>query len=522
MFLKLLRIFLKENFGARRLFGSKAAQSKGRKIALSFLFVYLFASIGFSTGAMFYFSGLTRELMLYVASYATGLGFLFALLQASGFLFHFKDYEIIGPLPIKPLSLLLAKLMTMMVFIYIVLTALTLPIFIVYYIFVPFDILGFILLLLGYSLLPLPAIILGSFLSLIIARISKHFAKSNLIQTILMFVIFLTIFGISLIGGASGDQGSMIPVWVIDAISAFYLPNEWYASAVHENNLLNFVYLLLSHALVFTIFLLIISKLSVKTNQNRTANKQVIIKSNKLRKTPILTALIKKEWRKFVGTPIYIFNCGFGLIMLVIMAVASVFLKDAIAAEVGFFSPFILLIAYGFCVVTVYTPAISLSLEGRNFGLLKTLPIKGETIMSAKIIFNLLLLLPVIIITLPFASYGLGLDIWTALSGFLVLVSFAILTSIFFAWLNLFFPRFDFKTEAEIVKQSMSSFIAVFGGMGFMVLEGAMLVGIMFLLSSLHIAFSLLVLVIVNALLSLAIYWPMHKKADGRLQKMEA
>ena len=89
MFFKLLKGFLEENFGARRLFGSKVAKSKGRIIAFALLFVYSFASIGFSTGMMFYSMGLTRELMLYVASNASGMGILFALHQANGFLFKY-------------------------------------------------------------------------------------------------------------------------------------------------------------------------------------------------------------------------------------------------------------------------------------------------------------------------------------------------------------------------------------------------------------------------------------------------
>jgi len=520
VFFKLLRVFLRENFGARRLFGSKVAKSKGRVIAFALLFAYSFGAIGFSSGFMFYSMGFTRELMLYVASYATGLGFLFALLQANGFIFQFKDYEIVGPLPIKPISLLLAKLMTMMVFIYAFLTALCLPLFIVYYIQVPFDIFGFIFLFLGYLLLPLPSIILGSLLSLLIAKISKRFAKSNLIQTILMFALFLTIFGFSLIGGASSGEGAIVPVWVIDAISSIYLPNEWYAAAVHDKNILNFVYLLLSNGGLFVIFLFIISKLSVKTNQNRTANKQAIIKSNNLKQTPIFTALIRKEWRKFIGTPIYIFNCSFGLIILIIMSVAAMFFQNELMIALGLFAPYVLLIAFAFCLVTVYTPAVSLSLEGNNFGLLKTLPIKGETIMSAKIIFNLLLQIPVILFSFPFAAIGLGLDFWTSLACLLAIISFSVLTSIFFAWLNLFFPRFDFKTEAEIIKQSMSAFIAVFGGFGFMIFEGALL----FVLLFIPLPFPVLVafLTIINGLLAFVIYLPMHKKASLRLQRMEA
>lgn len=520
MFFKLLRVFLKESYGASRLFGAKTAKSKGRIIALGLLFLYSFVSIGFSTGMMFYQMQLTREALLYIASYATGLGFIFSLLQANGFLFQFKDYELLGALPIKPLTLLLAKLKTMMVLIYVIIIVLSLPIVVVYYIFVPFEILKFLYLVLGFLVLPLPSIILGSFLSLLISRFSKRFAKANLIQTILMFVIFLVIFVGSMIFSIGAAEGSFIPVWIIEAISTVYLPNEWYASAVYDGNLLNFAILLLSHIGFFFVFLLIVSKLSVKTNQNRATSKQVIIKSKNLRETPIFFALLKKEWSRFVGTPIYIFNCAFGLIMLLIGAVAAFIFKNDLLTMVGPFGPYFLLGFFGFCIITVYTPAVSLSLEGKNFALLKTLPIRGEAIMSSKILFNLLLELPVVVIAFPFAVLGLGLDLWTSLASLLAIISFAIISSIFFAWLNLFFPRFDFKTEAEVVKQSMSAFIAVFSGFGLIAFEGALLTSLMLIPPS-STALSILYLTIVNGVVALLIYLPMHKSASLRLQKME-
>ncbi|MFA5422098.1 MAG: hypothetical protein WC344_04930 [Bacilli bacterium] len=520
MFFKLLKVFLKENFGARRLFGGRVANSKGKIFLFVFLFAYGFISIGFSSAMAFYTLGLKRELLLYIGSYATGLGFLFALFQANGFLFHFKDYEVVGPLPIKPIVLLMAKLTTMMVFIYVITTALCLPLVIVYYMFVPFNIIGFIYLLFGYLVFPLPAIILGSFLSLLIARISKHFAKANLIQTILMFAVFIAIFLVSMLGSVSEEQGSLIPVAIMQEISRFYPPEEWLASAVYDQNHLHFLYLFLSHVGFFTIFLFVLAKLSVKTNQNRTSGKQAIIKSNKRKKMPVFLALLKKEWRRFTGTPIYIFNCGFGLLMMAVMAVAAFIFKSELMAVLGPFGPFALLIAYAFCLITVYTPAINLSLEGNNFALLKTLPIKGETIISAKMMFNLVLEIPVVIVTFPFAVLATELDLWTALSSFLAVISFAVFTSIFFAWLNLFFPRFDFKTEAEIVKQSMSAFIAVFSGMGFLILEGAIVYVLLFIPVQ-SLALPIALLAIVNALLALALYLPLRKKADVKLQRME-
>lgn len=520
MFFKLLKVFLKESFGASRLFGSKVARSKGKVIGFAILFLYAFISIGLSTGTMFFMMGIQRELLLYVASYATGLGFLFSILQANGFLFQFKDYETIGALPIKPITLLSAKLVTMLVFIYAFIIAMTLPIFIVYYYYVPFAILNFIYLLVGFIILPLPAIIIGSFLSLLISRVSKHFAKANLIQTILLFLIFIVIFAVSMIGSISSQTGSFIPVWLIEAISNVYLPNEWYASAVHDGNAINFAFLFLSHIIIFGLFLFIVAKLSVKTNQNRTANKEVIIKSKRLRQAPIFWALLVKEWRRFIGTPIYIFNCSFGLIMLLIGSGAAIFFKNDIVGALGTFSPFAALLFFAFCLVTVYTPAVSLSLEGRNFALLKTLPIKGEDIMGAKIAFNLLLELPIVVLSLPLAAIGLGLDIWMSLASLVAIISFAVLTSIIFAWLNLFFPRFDFKTEAEVIKQSMSAFIAVLLGFGLIAMQGGILFALM-LIPLPTLALPILFLSIVNGLLALVIYLPLRKSSSVRLQKME-
>lgn len=520
MFFKLLKVFLKENFGARRLFGDRISRSKGKSILFIFLFVYAFGAVGVSTGLMFYTMDVDRILLGYIASYAVGLGFLLSFFQANGFLFQFKDYEILGSLPIKPLSVFLAKLAAMLVFTYIFIFFLTAPIIVVYYMRAPFDILGFIYLVLGFIVLPLPAIIAGSFLSLLIAKISKRFAKSNLIQTILMFAIFLIIFVASMAGSLSAENGSFIPAWVIDAISSVYLPNEWFTAAVHEQNALNFLFLFLSHAAFFIAFVMIISRLSVKTNQNRASGKEVIIKDRHLKRTPVFWALLHKEWRRFVGTPIYIFNCAMGLMMLIILSIASLIFKAQIAEAVGEFAPYALLALFAFCLSTVYTPAVNLSLEGKNFALLKTLPIKGETIVAAKTIFNLVLEVPIILVCLPLAAIACELDVWTALASLLAIISFAVLSSIFFAWLNLLFPRFDFKNEAEVIKQSMSAFLAVFGSFGLIIIDG-LIIFALWAVPFPSIALPFLILTIANGLIAFALYLPLHRLATAKIQKLE-
>ncbi|MDD4006263.1 MAG: hypothetical protein PHD98_03780, partial [Bacilli bacterium] len=128
--------------------------------------------------------------------------------------------------------------------------------------------------------------------------------------------------------------------------------------------------------------------------------------------------------------------------------------------------------------------------------------------------------IPVVVITLPLAAIGLGLDLWVTLASFLAIVSFAILSSIFFAWINVFFPRFDFKSDAEVIKQSMAAFVAVFSGFGFLILEGVLLFSLS-LLPLPSLAFPILFISIINCLIALIIYMPMHKKASLKLQRME-
>jgi hypothetical protein len=67
-------------------------------------------------------------------------------------------------------------------------------------------------------------------------------------------------------------------------------------------------------------------------------------------------------------------------------------------ATEGFSSALLIIVFVGFCAVMVYTPAVSLSLEGKNFWIVKSMPLKAETVMSAKIGFNLLISLPITLV----------------------------------------------------------------------------------------------------------------------------
>jgi ABC-2 type transport system permease protein len=201
---------------------------------------------------------------------------------------------------------------------------------------------------------------------------------------------------------------------------------------------------------------------------NRFHAKHVIPK----KKQAVIVHLIKKEWGRYLNSPIYSLNTGFGLIMLLVGSFALLWIPNVLvelerALIQENISMLVVVIGLvGFTLSTVYSPAVSLSLEGKNINMLKSLPIDPVLISISKIGFNLILSLPIIGISWLVFSVALSFNFMTSLSLLSLIIALMILLSVFFFWINVFFPRFDFQQDVEVVKQSIAALIAVFGGLG--------------------------------------------------------
>jgi len=198
-------------------------------------------------------------------------------------------------------------------------------------------------------------------------------------------------------------------------------------------------------------------------------------------------------------------NSGFGIVLMIIGGVLALVYKSDLQVMMvqftGINAPveLIVLIMFGFLLSTVYTSAISLSLEGKNFWLLKSLPISAKKIMISKMYFNVILALPVAIITLFSISFALETEFLMVLIMLMVIVSFSLATSILGSIINLHFPKFEYKNETEVVKQSIGAFLGMFTGWIIIVL-----LGVAFYLLSDLMAHELIMLIL--ALFNLTIF----------------
>lgn len=119
-----------------------------------------------------------------------------------------------------------------------------------------------------------------------------------------------------------------------------------------------------------------------------------------------------------------------------------------------------------FCVVMTCTTSPSISLEGRNLGILKSLPLEPMTIFLGKVGVNLILLLPAVVLNVGLLSAGLGFDGLEAILFLCVEVLYSLMIAIAGILVNLYLPKLEWTAQVAVVKQSASVLVAMLIGFG--------------------------------------------------------
>ena len=195
-----------------------------------------------------------------------------------------------------------------------------------------------------------------------------------------------------------------------------------------------------------------------------------------------MKALVKKEASRYFSSGIYVSNTIVGPVMAVVFAVALGFVDiDKIMKSVGelpidmkFENAIPYILALVFCVMTL--TASSVSMEGKNWWIVRTMPLSAKDILGAKILFNLIFVAPFYalmeIILLFTVNAGPLERLW------LILVpGLAILYSVLLGMMcNLKFPKFNWENETEVVKQGAATGLSMLGVLPLILFAGGAVV----------------------------------------------
>ena len=435
-------------------------------------FVLLFVS-------MFYMMGSalvgTENAWLYWAFLGVmvfALDFISTVFLAKKQLFEAEDNEALLSLPLRPRDILLSRMLVILISNYFFALLCAVPAAGVWLFLGGFTPLGALFTLLCFLVLPLFALslaaLVGWLLSLLTARIKNKSLFTTIFSLLFLFGYFALMENIEgIIEGVINHADQ-----VAEGMKTIFYPFFCFGMASMGKALYALLFLLMM-VLPFLLTVWILSRtfLSLATRQHTVSDNRVYKRKKQTQKTLRKTLLVR-ELRHLGASSTYMLNSGLGLIFVLVVAIGAPFLFSAlppVEGEEGMLLQSFLgslgITAISFTLSTILFTAPSISLEGETLWQLQSLPVRGRDILRGKLDMHLCLTAPITLI----ASLSLGIFVAKGPLMFLMtLVVPQVLNyafALFGLWMGLLFPRLDWTSEAVVVKQSLSTFLAMLGNM---------------------------------------------------------
>ena len=477
--IQLSRLQLINLFGINELRYTKDKTKKARYIGIGCIWLVLILMvIGYIGGLAygFVFLGLADIVPLYLYALASLLILVFSFFKAGSVLFSMKGYEMMVSLPVTKSAIVISRFLNMYVTNLLLTFLIMLPGMVVYGYFEKPSIGFYGLFLLGSLFLPLLPLTLSSILGAGITAISSRMKHKNLVEIALTF---LFIIGMMVFSMFVTDKEEMLTAdflknlgEVLSAqIGSLYPPAWWFSKALAgETQAL--ILLFLVPATIFVVFVLVLQKhfqaictaihaVSAKNDYQMTS----------LRFHSQVTALWKRELKRYFSSSVYVTNTIISYIMAVILA-AGICILGVEHLEtmllVSNIEP--LMVKYmplGFaCLMTMTsTTSCSISLEGKTVWQIQTLPITRKQIFDSKILTNLTVAVPFYVISVIFLAISVKQTIIQLFWLITIPAAYLLFSCVLGITINLVFPVFDWESEVRVVKQSMTTSISMLIGL---------------------------------------------------------
>ena len=295
--------------------------------------------------------------------------------------------------------------------------------------------------------------------------------KSLIAAGLSILAVLGIMYGSSRLSAADGnidpEMLKNMSVFIMALLKRLYPPAVWLGTAIVRGDILGVV---LCCGLSLAIFAAVAAGVAFffrKISQSLYGNfAKHNYKMGELKENSLLSSLCKREFRRYFSSSIYVTNTIIGPIMGCVLSGALLFtgtdtLKELLPLSIDMESMIPFLTAGVFCMMT--TTATSISMEGKNWWILKSLPLSAKNILDGKILMNLLLILPFYFLSELFLIFALKPGAGELLWLILIPAEIILFSCVYGITVNLHFPVLEWESEVRIVKQSAS---AMLGGMG--------------------------------------------------------
>lgn len=398
-----------------------------------------------------------------------------------------RDAAYLAALPLKPRTILSAKLVQVWISETCIDALILLPACILYAVKVGVDALFWVRLIPVWLLISLLPICVIAFLSSLLIRLSALWKHREILLTVSGIAVLIAyMFLMMNIGGITGDAadgGQMLENFVksntarIEGMTKLFPPAAWAAEGLLGQNIGMFiVWILISLAApVVTVWLLGYSyrKLSMMQTETPGSGKKKLTGKESFASGSQLKACCLRELKTILRVPSYATNilpvCFMPLLMVIMILIVGG--KSAGENGEGFLALFqnmnpalvMGILAAVMAYMSGMNPALSTAVtrEGKGHDFLTALPVSPHTFIRAKFIVGFgmgMLGIVAAAIALIFTFHGLELAIILAT---ILCVMFSFLNAAMALSRDIKKPRLDWVTEQEAVKQNFGVLISM-------------------------------------------------------------
>ncbi len=392
--------------------------------------------------------------MVSILTLATGI------YSVGAVLFDGRDLDQLFSYPLRPLQILFSKVFGLVVENWLVGIVFFLPFVAVYCINVRPGALFYIHALLGFLCLPCIPVSLFILLAYILNFITSGKRAKNTINAIVAIgLIAGTVVGMQSL--MSGYQNPNMDIsGLMEGFKHIYPPLGYLTSGIVGANPGDLGIGLLWNVAPFAVLCAVLS----------VGYRALWSRSRAVRKTrrgklsfgmrSSFSSLLQKEFSRYFSSAMYVLNSSIGIILMTLFTVFSG-AGGADIQKLGSYFPadmkilFILLV-FGFTLIITNTTAPSISLEGKNLWIIKSLPVEEGKILLAKLCVHLIVTIPLLLVNCVIAGFTLHLSAVNCCILFAICALFAVLGGLLGLIFNLYYHRFDFYSDMQVVKNSAS------------------------------------------------------------------
>lgn len=436
--------------------------------------------------------GLEAAIPAFAVALSALAGVIFTFLKANGTLFGLADFDLVMSLPVPRRTVVASRVTALYASATLIGAIASVPLWAVYLVFASFSPWAVVCAVLSVLLAPAIPTALATFLAFGVSALASRFRHANLVYIVISLIAFtaimVVVYGYSFSAG-EGDAEQLAGglAAISGLLSLGWPPASWMGSAVVEGSVLGLGAFTATSIAIPALALEIMQRNYLAINAALTARVRARalttgeLRARTERAGSPFKALVLKEYRTLLGIPSYAFNCLFGYLFMLVIAVAlsviglkEILLSGAVdgveigAAEYDAVSGLVVNLLpwfFVFCAIMCPSAACSISIEGKSSWICATAPLPLRTILGAKLASNAIPVAATIAVSAlvllasgQVDALGAACVLVTGFGGFFLMVNIGLSSDVRK-------PNFSWTSPNDVVKRGFPIMIVVLGGM---------------------------------------------------------